>query len=138
MTFRCPARTGLDGKARAAAETIGSPRPDIEWSPYDVFQCLLEDVPHHFHAAFLRTGARADPESDVYLCWRDESPVQWLADIDVCLKKPAPLGTGCTLYRGHPGRCEWQYIDPPYVAAQALVGQPANAWDPYRLFKSRK
>lgn len=90
MTFRCPARTGLDGKVRTAAETIGSPRPDIEWSPYDVFQCLVEDVPHDFHAAFLRTGARAAPESDVYLCWRDGSPVQWLADIDVCLKKPAP------------------------------------------------
>ncbi|CAL9312967.1 hypothetical protein SUDANB180_02579 [Streptomyces sp. enrichment culture] len=138
MTFRCLARTRLDSEVRSAAEAIGSPRPGIEWSPYDVFQCLVEDVPHDFHAAFLRTGARADPESDVYLCWRDGSPVQWLADIDVCLKKAEPLGTGCTIYRGHPGRCEWQYIDPPQVAAQALVDQLTDGWDPARLFKSRK
>ncbi|GHH17777.1 hypothetical protein Srubr_77720 [Streptomyces rubradiris] len=89
---------------------------------------LIEQRSAHVH------GLVRIPQLDV----GDGSSVRWLADIDVCLKKPEPLGTGCTIYRGRPGRCEWQYIDPPQVAAQAVMGQLTNQWDPSRLFTSRE
>ena len=138
MTYRCTATAELDDDVRATAEKFGSPHPDIEWAPkpFDLFQCMVEDVSHDFHAAFLRTGASTDPDSDVYLCWRDGSSVQWLEDVEVCLGKPTALGTGCTIFRDHPGRCDWQYIDPPQVAAQAMADQLIKEWDLSHLFRS--
>ncbi|MFD6169619.1 hypothetical protein [Streptomyces coeruleorubidus] len=110
-----------------AAALIPSPFTDVEWSGTPHLQCLLEDVPHDFHAAFLRTGAGTDPDTDVFVCWRDGSATQWLEDIEVCLLRAGPLDTGCTVYRLHPGRCDWQYIDPAQVALQAEADQLAKA-----------
>ncbi|MGW2491141.1 hypothetical protein ACWCV9_28505 [Streptomyces sp. NPDC001606] len=136
VTYRCTAAIELDGDVRATAEKIGSPRPDIEWATVDLYQCKVEDVPHDFHAAFLRTGARTDPDSDVFLCWRDGPSVQWLEDIEVCLKAPAPLGSVCTIFRGHPGQCDWAYVDPPQVAAQAMADQLIQEWGLSHMFRS--
>ncbi|MFF8728120.1 hypothetical protein ACF073_16740 [Streptomyces sp. NPDC015171] len=33
------------------------------------------------------------------------------------------LGTGCTIFKGHPGRCDWEYIDPEYMAGLAQADQ---------------
>ncbi|MEU8695617.1 hypothetical protein [Streptomyces sp. NPDC048665] len=126
----------VDDDDRAAAAKIASPWSCIEWSSFDPLQCLIEDVPHDHHAAFLRTGARAGPDSDVYLCWCDGSSTQWLEDLECCMHRPDPLGTGCTIFTGHPGRCDWQYIDPEQVAAQAQADQLIKAWGLSHLFKS--
>ncbi|MFJ8146063.1 hypothetical protein ACIQ6R_13420 [Streptomyces sp. NPDC096048] len=137
--YRCTATSEVHAEVRAMGETISSPHGKIEWTPYSTLQCLLEDVPHDFHAAFLRTGTRADPASDVYLCWRDGSLDQCLADLDCCMARPEPRDAGCTIFEHHPGRCQWEYIDPEQVAAQAQADQlveelglshcPHSAWD---------
>ncbi|MFC8873249.1 MULTISPECIES: hypothetical protein [Streptomyces] len=119
--YRCTATTEVLAATRAAAETIGSPRDGIDWTSDTILQCLIEDVAHDFHAAFLRTGAREN--SDVFLCWTDGSPDQSLADLDCCLGRRTPMGTGCTIFAHHPGLCEWAYIDPPYVAVTARADQ---------------
>ncbi|MGW3954113.1 hypothetical protein ACWEKM_25045 [Streptomyces sp. NPDC004752] len=46
------------------------------------------------------------------------------------------MDTGCTIFKGHPGRCDWQYIDPAEVAAQAQADQLIQAWGLSHLFKS--
>lgn len=123
MTFRCVARVLLDDAVRAKAEKIHSPHSSIEWTQYTELQCLVEDVPHDFHAAFLRTGSRTDPDSDVFLCWTDESSAQTLADLECCMNRRTELDTGCTIFKNHPGRCEWEYIDPELVAVEAQADQ---------------
>ncbi|WP_318280180.1 hypothetical protein, partial [Streptomyces griseoloalbus] len=129
---RCTATTQVDDETRALAETITSPHDSIEWASYPVLQCLLEDVDHDFHAAFFRTGSRTDPDSDVFVCWRDGTPGHALADLDCCMNRSSPLATGCTIFQHHPGRCEWDYIDPPMVAAQAQADQIAAALGLFR------
>ncbi|MFR9790810.1 hypothetical protein ACL07V_19475 [Streptomyces sp. MB22_4] len=119
--FRCKATTGLDDAVRALAQQIPSPRADIDWAPSPSLRCMLEDVPHDHHMAFLRTGASAAPDSDVFVCWRDGASAQWIEDIECCMNRPNPLATGCTLFKGHPGRCEWQYADPEDTAIQAAA-----------------
>lgn len=119
--FRCKATTGLDDGVRALAEQIPSPRADVDWASSPSFRCMLEDVPHERHVAFLRTGASMAPDSDVFVCWRAGAPGQWLEDIECCMNKPNPLATGCTLFKGHPGRCEWQYTDPEDMAVQTAA-----------------
>ncbi|MYR46580.1 hypothetical protein [Streptomyces sp. SID5910] len=119
--YRCTATTEASDETRTLAEKISSPRASIEWASDTVLQCLLEDVAHDFHAAFLRSGSRTDPDSDVFLCWTDER--QGLADLDCCLKSRTPLSGVCTIFTHHPGRCDWEYIDPPHLAAQAQGDQ---------------
>ncbi|MEW2167499.1 hypothetical protein AB0912_31530 [Streptomyces sp. NPDC007084] len=131
MTFRCEARTNVDPAVRVAAQRIGNPYAEIEWATGSPLPCLLEDEPHTAHAAFLRSGSTTDFDSDVYLRWRDGSSAQWIEEAEVCLKAPGPLGTGCTIYRDHPGRCDWAYIDPRAVAAQAQADQLAAEPNPW-------
>ncbi|MFJ3494835.1 hypothetical protein ACIPPJ_14735 [Streptomyces sp. NPDC086091] len=100
-----------------------SPHSSVEWTSDTELQCLIEDVPHDFHAAFLRTGSRTAPDSDVYLCWTAESPEQSIADIACCMKRRSSLDPGCTIFTSHPGRCEWEYVDPVAVAVQAQADQ---------------
>ncbi|GHI91763.1 hypothetical protein [Streptomyces olivaceus] len=119
--YRCTAVTEAQAGIQVLAESIGSPLDAIEWASDEVLQCLIEDIPHDHHAAFLRTGARQD--SDVFLRWTDGSSEQDLADLTCCLAYPDPMGSACTIYAGHPGKCEWAYIDPPYVAATARADQ---------------
>lgn len=138
MTYRCTAEAELDDDLRALAAQIPTPHTDIEWTSFDTLQCMVEDVPHEHHAAFLRTGARTDPDTDVYVCWRDGSSKQWLEDIECCMNRPNPLGTGCTIFKDHPGRCEWQYIDPAQVAAQAMADQLMKEWGLSRPSRSRE
>ncbi|WP_328657847.1 hypothetical protein [Streptomyces sp. NBC_00334] len=106
------------------AAVIRCPFDRIEWASDPVQQCLLEDIPHDIHAAFLRSGSHGDPAaSDVYLLWRDGDTTQSLADLHCCLAQRTPMSGACTIYKGHPGRCDWQYIDPAQVAAQAQADQ---------------
>jgi hypothetical protein len=121
--YRCTATTEVRTETRAMAETIATPFAAVDWAPDKVLQCLVEDVPHDFHAAFLRTGAREDPPSDIYLCWKDGDPDQSLADLDCCMARSRPLDPGCTIFKHHPGRCYEDYIDPPAVAASAYADQ---------------
>ncbi|MFF6789710.1 hypothetical protein ACFY9C_11575 [Streptomyces filamentosus] len=93
--------------------------PSITWAANGGFQCLVEDVEHSFHAAFLRSGSGEN--TDVFLCWSAEG--QWLLDVECCLKTRTPKGSSCTIYRGHPGRCEWAYVDPRRVAEEAMADQ---------------
>jgi hypothetical protein len=127
VTFRCEARVKLDDDVRTTAALIPTPFDSIEWAPETAgpyaFQCKLSEVPHTHHAAFLRTGSSQEPCSDVFLCWHDETGPQWLEDVEVCLKRRHPMATGCTIFRGHPGLCDWEYIDPPMVAAGAQADQ---------------
>ncbi|MEU3536137.1 hypothetical protein AB0E70_31835 [Streptomyces murinus] len=116
--FRCKATTALDDAVLALAMQIPSPRADIDWAASRSLRCLLEDVPHDHHAAFLRTGASAAPDSDVFVCWRDGASEQWFEDIECCMNRPTPLAPGCTLFKNHPGRCDWQYADPEDKAIQ--------------------
>ncbi|GAA4795454.1 hypothetical protein [Streptomyces ziwulingensis] len=136
MTFRCTVRVLLDNAVRAEAELIHSPHSSIEWTSYTELQCLVEDVPHDFHAAFLRTGSRIDPDSDVFLCWTDKSPAQGLADLECCMKRRTELSTGCTIFKNHPGRCEWEYIDPELVAVQAQADQLTNELGLTKIFRN--
>ncbi|MFF0481068.1 hypothetical protein [Streptomyces sp. NPDC004435] len=101
------------------ALVVPSPGREVEWVPEPEFQCLVEDVEHGFHAAYVRTGA--SDSTDVFLCWSGEG--QWLMDVESCLKTRGALGIPCTSYRGHPGRCEWGYVDPPRVAREAASEQ---------------
>ncbi|MFF0510942.1 hypothetical protein [Streptomyces sp. NPDC004250] len=111
------------------AAAIRSPFERIEWASDTVQRCLLEDIPHDSHAAFLRTGSHGDPvASDVYLLWRDGDPAQSLADLHCCLAQRTPMSSACTIFRGHPGRCEWQYVDPEQVAAEAQADQLLREW----------
>ncbi|GAA4801653.1 hypothetical protein [Streptomyces ziwulingensis] len=118
--YRCEARTRLDNDVQATAELMPTAFDSIEWvSDYvgeNLFHCELEDVPHDHHAAFLRNGTSREPCTDVYLCWRDESGPQWLEDVEVCLKVENPMAPGCTIFRGHPGKCDWEYIGPSMLA----------------------
>ncbi|MGA5584406.1 hypothetical protein ACPCIY_25345 [Streptomyces thermodiastaticus] len=41
----------------------------------------------------------------------------------------------CTIFKGHPGRCDWEYIDPQGVATQALADQLAKEWRLSRVFR---
>ncbi|MEU9975077.1 hypothetical protein [Streptomyces sp. NPDC051014] len=120
--------TEVDDVLVALAKEIPSAFPEIEWTSYDVLQCLVEDVPHDFHAAFLRSGSRADPASDVYLCWSDGPGWRGIAELDCCLKLPDPMGSACTIFKEHPGRCAWDYVDPAYVAALAVADQLSREW----------
>ncbi|GAA2224460.1 hypothetical protein [Streptomyces nogalater] len=122
--YRCIAQAVLSDEVRSAAAEISSPVARIEWASGVTLQCKLEDVPHDHHAAFLRTGASLEPCTDVYLCWFDGTATQWLEDIEVCLKrKGTSTDTGCTIFRDHPGRCDWAYIDPPRLAVEAQADQ---------------
>ncbi|GAA4795933.1 hypothetical protein GCM10023220_23310 [Streptomyces ziwulingensis] len=69
---------------------------------------LAGDLVHEVDA----NGAGSEPCTDVFLRWGDESGPQWLEDVEVCLKVENPMASGCTILRGHPGRCDWEYIDP--------------------------
>ncbi|MFH9673229.1 hypothetical protein ACH4L5_13310 [Streptomyces sp. NPDC017405] len=109
---------------RAIAELIRSPFPDPDWSPEAPSRCMVEDVPHDFHAAWLRTGSTV--HSDLFLCWRDGSPDQWIADFVCCMNRRTELSTGCTIFKYHPGKCEWAYVDPERVAVQAQADQLAQ------------
>lgn len=136
MTYRCGAAAEVEDGVRAVAVGMGSPHPEVEWSGFDRLQCLLEDVPHDVHAAFLRSGAQPGPRfSDVFVCWREGASGQWLADVECCMRKEGRLGAVCTIFRGHPGRCDWEYVDPASVAVQALAGQLAREWGHTHLFK---
>ncbi|MEU3031688.1 hypothetical protein ACPCBC_28520 [Streptomyces incarnatus] len=108
----------MDDAVLALAQQIPSPHAEIDWALSRSLRCLLEDVPHDHHAAFLRTGASTAPDSDVFVCWRDGASEQWFEDIECCMNRPAPLATGCTLFKEHPGRCDWQYADPDDAAIQ--------------------
>nr|WP_145488949.1 MULTISPECIES: hypothetical protein [Streptomyces] len=99
---------------------------------------MVEDVPHEHHAAFLRSGSQIDPDTEVYLCWRDGASKQWLEDVEYCMKTANPVGAVCTIFKGHPGRCEWQYIDPVRVAARALADQLSKEWGLSRPSRSRE
>ncbi|MER7920668.1 MULTISPECIES: hypothetical protein [unclassified Streptomyces] len=121
--FRCKATTGLDDAVLALAKQLPSPRTDIDWAPSPPLRCLLEDVPHDDHAAFLRTGVRRAPDSDVFVRWRDGASEQWLEDIECCMTRPTPLAPGCTVFKGHPGRCDWQYVDPEDAAIQEAAAR---------------
>ncbi|GAA4797037.1 hypothetical protein GCM10023220_25120 [Streptomyces ziwulingensis] len=138
--YRCEARTLLDSDVQATAELMPTAFDSIEWVSESVgeylFRCEVEDVPHDHHAAFLRNGASSEPCTDVYLCWRDESGPQWLADGEVCLRAENPMASGCTIFRGHPGRCDWEYIDPSMVAAQAEADQSVREPGLPHLFTS--
>ncbi|NEA49219.1 hypothetical protein [Streptomyces sp. SID10815] len=117
----------LSRDMRGLAEEIPTPFDFIEWGwgadGECELQCKLDDSPHDYHAAFLRTGASAEPGTDVFLCWVDGAAEQWLEDIEVCLKTRTPRDSSCTIFRGHPGKCDWAYIDPPMVAARAEADQ---------------
>jgi hypothetical protein len=125
VMYRCTAVTEPTVHIWETAALISSPCPDIEWAGDSPFQCMVEDVAHDFHAAFLRTGSSTDPDTDVFVCWRDGSTAQWLEDIEVCLLRAAPLDSGCTIFRHHPGRCDWEYLDPAQIALQAEADQLA-------------
>ena len=138
MTYRCTAVAALRDEVRALAAKIPSPGPSVEWAAGDLFQCKLEDVPHEHHVAFLRTGSRVFPDSDVFLCWCDASSIQWLEDLDCCLGKPDPMASGCTIFKDHPGRCDWAYIDPQVVAVQAMADQLCEELGLSHLFRQGK
>ncbi|MEV7793437.1 hypothetical protein AB0O68_15800 [Streptomyces sp. NPDC087512] len=133
--FRCTATTKVAADIQALAETISSPHESVEWAGHQVLQCLLEAVDHDFHAAFLRTGARVT--SDVFLCWSTDGR-QTLADLDCCMNKRTKLGTGCTIFQHHPGRCDWDYIDPVMEAAQAEADQLAEELGLSRAFRGAR
>jgi hypothetical protein len=129
--YRCEARTLLADEVERAARLIPSPVDRVEWARTDeVFRCKLEDEAHAYHAAFLRSGTSLDPCMDVFLCWRDPEGQQWLEDAEVCLKKKGdhPMGVGCTIFKDHPGRCDWGYIDPVQVATLAQADQLRQEW----------
>ncbi|MFD3332602.1 hypothetical protein ACFWV1_08115 [Streptomyces sp. NPDC058700] len=118
MTYRCVETT--EPSRRVLGLILALPNhPDVDWSAEPDFQCMVEDVEHVFHASWLRTGS--GPSTDVFLCWSPDG--QWLMDVECCLKARTPLGTGCTVYKDHPGRCEWAYVDPRQVAEQAIADQ---------------
>ncbi|MFI8253369.1 hypothetical protein ACWEPA_03030 [Streptomyces filamentosus] len=119
MTYRCTERTEPGQPVLLLALAVRNHHPNTEWARDGSFQCLVEDVEHSFHAAWLRTGSGEN--SDVFLCWGAEG--QWLMDAECCLKTRTPTGAECTIYRGHPGRCKWAYVDPPQVAADAMADQ---------------
>ncbi|MFJ3534346.1 hypothetical protein ACIPQA_02645 [Streptomyces sp. NPDC090109] len=119
MTYRCTESTAPERRILVLAHAVPNFRGDTEWAPDDGFQCLVEDVEHTFHAAWLRTGSGEN--TDVFLCWSPEG--QWLMDVECCLKTRTPAGSSCTIYAGHPGRCEWAYVDPRQVAEQAMADQ---------------
>lgn len=109
MTYRCTATVEPGSEVMDRAACLDSPTPDIDWAEEGALQCMLEDGPHDRHVTFLRSGGHRN--SDVFLCWRDEAPAQWLADLECCLLTATRLGSGCTLYKGHPGACEWAIVD---------------------------
>lgn len=121
--YRCVAQAVPNSDALSAAAQIVSPVTETDWATDITVQCKVDDVPHDHHAAFLRSGASLDPCTDVFLCWRDNDDKQWVEDVEVCMQRRTPLGTGCTIFRGHPGRCDWAYIDPPSLAVEAQADQ---------------
>jgi hypothetical protein len=124
MRYRCAATAEPDGEVVARAARLGS-STEIDWTPDGVLQCMIEDVSHDHHATFLRSGARSR-DSDVFLCWREGSPTQWLADLECCMKTPTRLGSPCTIFRGHPGGCEWAVVDPDQEAVRVRADQLAR------------
>ncbi|MGA5217327.1 hypothetical protein ACPCAE_14790 [Streptomyces cinereoruber] len=124
MTYRCTATVELHADVRERAEAIPLHDRDENWYEPGAFQCVVEEGDHTYHAAYLRPGATRD--TDVFLCWEPDGG-QWLMDVECCLKTPTRLGSSCTIYRGHPGKCDWGYVDPPAVAAEAWTDQYLRA-----------
>ncbi|MFE2042736.1 hypothetical protein ACFXAZ_17760 [Streptomyces sp. NPDC059477] len=128
MTARCKAVVVVDPDVLASAAQLECAFSDPDWADADALQCQMGDVPHVFHAAFLRDGAQREPCSDVFLRWHQEMPGQWAEDLAVCLSSKTPTGDVCTLFRDHQGPCEWQQIDPFDMALQAHADQLIQEW----------
>lgn len=123
MTARWKAVAAIDPDVLAKAAQLECAFTDPDRPDADAVQCQLGDIPHVFHAAFLRDGAQREPCSDVFLRWHQDMPGQWAQDLAVCLSKRTPLGDVCTIFRDHPGPCEWQQTDPLDTALSAYADQ---------------
>ncbi|MEU3523636.1 hypothetical protein AB0E62_07185 [Streptomyces sp. NPDC038707] len=111
MTSRCASTCEVrDHTLQWARRLPCADHGEVDWAFLDDLQCLLGEAEHEFHATWLRSGSEL--ERDVYLCWLDEPDMQWVVDAEVCLKTERPLGSGCTIYKGHPGTCEWEHTAP--------------------------
>ncbi|MGW1593829.1 hypothetical protein [Streptomyces sp. NPDC002343] len=118
MTFRCTSTCALrDHTFQWARRLPCADHGEVDWAFLDDLQCLLGEDEHEFHATWLRSGSEL--ERDVYLCWFDDPAMQWVVDAEVCLKSDTPMGTSCTIYKGHPGKCEWDHVDPEAPAQPA-------------------
>jgi hypothetical protein len=110
MTFRCTSTCEIkDHTFRLAQRLPCADHGEVDWAFLDDLRCVLGEEEHEFHATWLRSGSEL--EKDVYLCWRDDPGTQWIVDAEVCLKTKTPLGSSCTIYKGHPGKCEWDHVD---------------------------
>ncbi|GAA2221236.1 hypothetical protein [Streptomyces nogalater] len=119
-TFRCTGTCDIDDSALKWARQLPcADHGDVDWAILDDLQCLLSEERHEFHAAWLRSGSEL--EKDVYLCWFDDSAMQWVIDVEVCLKTKTRMGSSCTIYKGHPGKCEWDCVDTEAAAPAAAV-----------------
>ncbi|MFE2040740.1 hypothetical protein ACFXAZ_07355 [Streptomyces sp. NPDC059477] len=128
VTARWKAVAAIDPDVLAKAAQLECAFTDPDWAEADAVQCQLGDIPHVFHAAFLRDGAQREPCSDVFLRWHQDMPGQWAQDLAVCLSKRTPLGDVCTIFRDHPGPCEWQQTDPLDPALSAYADQLIQDW----------
>ncbi|MFE2041080.1 hypothetical protein ACFXAZ_09135 [Streptomyces sp. NPDC059477] len=133
MIGRCDATTVADTDALAQAIKIESRVDDPDWAEVDAVQCQVsDDAPHVFHVAFLRDGAQREPSTDVFLHWHQDMPGQWAEDLPVC-ESEDPTGDICTIYRDHPGACEWAQFNPFDIALRAQVDQLIAALKPVGL-----
>ncbi len=129
-TFRCPSVCEIrDDVLEQARRLPCADHGEVDWAFLDDLQCLLSEETHEYHATWLRSGSEL--EKDVYLCWSDHSGKQWIVDADVCLKTRTPMETPCTIYQGHPGKCEWDCaISPrspvPVVPSPSRHGSPGT------------
>ncbi|MEU3954498.1 hypothetical protein AB0F45_19630 [Streptomyces achromogenes] len=110
MTFRCTSTCEIsDHTFRWAQRLPCADHGEVDWAFLDDLRCVLGGGEHEFHATWLRSGSEL--ERDVYLCWLDNPGMQWVVDAEVCLKTRTRLGSACTIYKGHPGKCEWDCAD---------------------------
>jgi hypothetical protein len=120
MTLRCTSHQVIDAESvHLSLEIAPYDVDDVEYEPDSPFGCALSEEAHDVHGAFLRYVPGS--LNEVWFFWDSGRERGCVVVLSPC-NKPNP-DQACTLYRGHPGKCDWDFIDPVRVAMMARLDQ---------------
>ena len=132
MLFRCTNRRTIQPVTlKFAIDLVNGDLGEVDCEPDDVFQCQLEGTDHRIHACYVANMPGPNDDREVWLWWEAEDAdypqvggiSQYITLHEMCWTMKYPSTTPCYLFKNHPGKCDWDFIDPERLAATAQLDQ---------------
>lgn len=120
--FRCPSLGYLPASLVPLALEIAPCDPeDKDLAPGEEFQCELGMHHRDNHYGLIRGVPKSDRE--VWFGWSQIDELYFVAIYRPCDIPSEDWQRVCSLFRRHPGECDWSLIDPRALALAAEVDQ---------------